>query len=378
DREGWSSSIYQEDGSLVCSNSRNGHTSSDRICVSPAEEITVDIPLSPVPEVNIYGRVIDSIGNPIGGAVIQALWPRSDSAYWRKGGALQTATTQMDGSFVFSVPAVQAMFPDSNPYNNYLRVWANARVELRSCCDTLTKQNRNSATKEVGPLNIGDSDRNIGDLIISTLDISCGNVTGKIKNDFTENPLPDVTAIIYSQTEITNGLGKYIYDCPEEGYRLSAGNASFIARHNGYYEYRSDGNNWYNRGPNVNIVANEVSEYDAVLWPRGYGNIEVIVLDERTAMPVPGSDVVLKTYTNTLYNDVTNSSGIVDFVGVEETWPPADLPTGNSYYNYGERIHSVNVSHTSGVYLPVNKTISVLNKGENITITVYLKTQGGL
>lgn len=379
DRHGWSSARVQEDNSVVCGNPRNGNSASDRICVSPGDEETVNLPVVPVPEVLITGRVVDNTGKVLPGAVVRARWPRSgDSADWRKGNAVMSAAAAADGRFSFSVPAVQGMFANANPFQDYLQVWASASVQVMTCCNTTAMENRSSITQNVGPLFPGDGPRDIGDLVIPANDRNCGNATGKMMEKFSGgSAIPGVSVRILG-SELTDGAGVYLYSCPAQGFKIPQGGYEFLADKSGYYSYRSGGNMWYASRAGVSILANQVAIYDGRLWPIGAGTVTGTVKDAGSGNPLDGADVELRLYTGARSTAKTDSSGRFRFDNVLETWPPPSLPANDPYYQHAARTHSVHVTHPSGIYLPKDQGIPQLNAGETVDMTILLTTQGNM
>ncbi len=379
DKEGWSSAETQADGTLVC-NGRNGSAATDRIEVRAGETTEVDIEVQDVPRATVTGRVIDSDGAPIVGATVYARWPRSDQADWRSNGSRQTATTGTDGRFTFIVPAVQEMFANSNPSQNYLQVWASARVSFIGCCNTPSTQNRNSSTKTIGPLflnNVVDGgDFTIGDVS----DHSCGDVEGVVFDAQSGGTLSGAAVRIRSTNASTNGAGFYEYVCPDEGFRLrvSAATTAQISL-NGYYNLISTGNNWYSAlgVPEAVIIKDTLQQYDARLWPEGFGQVRVRVFDEDTGLTIPDIRVTLRLYTGFASNQITEGSGEVTFDSVLETWPPPLLPQTDPYFNHGVLRHTVSVEDTNDVYIPVSVTTEALNAGETITVNINMQRQSG-
>ena len=79
--DGWSSARKGAGGELMCQHSWNGGPAGagddpDRICVNPGDDITVEVPLVPIPRATITGRVVDnSTGQGIVGATVYVNWP---------------------------------------------------------------------------------------------------------------------------------------------------------------------------------------------------------------------------------------------------------------------------------------------------------------
>ena len=381
-REGYSTAVVQEDLSLICGNPYNGNGVSDRIEVFPGDNIQVNLPVTPVPEVIITGRVVDSDGQPVANATIRARWPRSDgSRDWYKGSALQTATTDGSGQFSFSVPAVQAMFANSNPVNNYLQVWARGSVSIKVCCDVQRNVNRNSNTLYPGPLFPGDGPRDIGTLVISSQDEQCGDVGGTVIDDATGNTLDGVEVRI-SQTEFTDGAGDYIIACEQgqTGYRLQARRYNFRGIRAGYYTNESRGNDQYqrraNNGYDANIIADTLIDYDARMWPQGFATVVVNVFDQTTGLPMDGVEVMLDPYFGSNVTQTT-MGGVATFSGVVETWPPPGLPA-DGYYRTNVQNHGLEIDHDPANYQPHSETIQNLEAGETRNITVFLRRNGGV
>lgn len=381
-REGYSTAVVQPDFSLVCSNPYNGNSAVDRIEVYPGDNLKVDLPVVPVPEVLINGRVVDSNGQAVANATVRARWPRSDGSYdWRKGNTLQTVMTDGNGDFTFSVPAVQGLFANNSPGNNFLQVWARGTVSVMTCCDVLRNVQRDSQLVFAGPLYPGDTPRDIGTLVISSQDQDCGNVGGIITDDFSGNTLPGVNVNI-SAIDITDGMGEYLMECAagQSGYRLPTRNYRFTSIRGGYYTNQSVGNSQYTRrgssGYDVGINTATTTNYDARMWPRGFANITVTVFDQTTGQPMEGVTVVFDPYFGSNVTQTT-SGGVVTFNNVPETWPPPGLPN-DGYYRLNVSNHRIQINHDPANYQPYEEVIQDLEAGETMSITVFLRRNGGV
>lgn len=384
-REGYSTAVVQADTSLICSNPYFGNAASDRLTVMPGDNLVVDLSVIPVPEITITGRVVDSDLNPIANATVRARWPRSTGSTgydWRRdGGSIVTATSQADGTFSFNVPVVQEMFPNSNPSQNYLRVWARGQVSIVRCCDNPQTVTRNSALRLIGPLDSSQDGTDFGDFIISKEDEDCGDVGGNIIDDLTTNSLDNVDVNI-SATDVTDAVGRYDIVCPpaETGFRLRRGSYRFRGTRSGYYQNDSNGNNQYARrtsnGRDVYIQTDTKIEYDARMWPRGFGNIEVTVLDQTTGLPMDGVDVRFSPYSGSS-TTLTTVAGDVTFTALPETWPPPGLPN-DGYYRTNSRTHTISINHDPANYLPATQVIPNLNDGDTLSITIMLQRVGGV
>lgn len=381
-REGYSTAVVQDDTSLTCFNPYNGSSAADRIEVRPGDNIQLDLPVTPVPEVVITGRVIDSNGQPVANATVRARWPRSDYQDWRKGTQLQTAATDNSGNFTFRVPAVQAMFPASDPNRNYLEVWARGRVAVMTCCDLVQNVDRDSNRAYPGPLFPGDPPRDIGTLVISAQDQDCGNVGGTVIDDATGNALPGVSVDV-AITDITDATGDYEIACDpaQTGYRLQTNSYRFTAQRSGYYTNQSQGNDQYNRrgsgGYDVRINTDTVTDYDARMWPRGFANVTVTVFDQTTGQSMDGVAVVLDPYSGSNVTQVTTGGGVATFSNVPETWPPVGLPS-DGYYQTGTRNHGLEINHDPANYQPHAEVIQDLRSGETRSIIIQLRRNGGV
>ncbi len=377
---GWSSAIEQASGTLMCTNPFTGSAATDRITVNPGDNITVQVPLFPVPMATVRGRVVDETGVGLSGAYILARWPdvRGTVAWWWRMGTYPYAITDSTGNYVYSVPATQEMF--ANDATGALRLQAQKSLTFLNCCNALTSSLKYSPYVSVNNLFTG-SVITAPDLVIPTLHpTDCGNVQGNVKDDSTGNALNGVTVTVQGSNAATVSTGDYIYQCsnPSLGFRLPAGSSKFVARKNGYYDYDSAGNMWYRPGPNVNILTNLVTTYDGKLWPIGTGTIIVNILDNQSGNPINGAEVKLTTYTGSQVTLTTTSSGQVTFNNVLETWPAVGLPSVAFYDTTTFRVHSLNVTEPSNIYDPVvNFPTPILQKGNTITINIRLVLKGG-
>ena len=391
-REGWSSAVVGDDGSLTCPNPYNGSTDSDRICVDPGEEVDIDMPLYPVPRATITGRVVDSDGNALADATVYAYWPRNNGQGgedWEVTGADQTATTSEDGTFVFSVPAVQEMFPEDPSQAQFtslsisqlnLQIRARARFPIMVCCDEAGSRSLYGPMMFVGPLYDGTSG-DVGDLIIPIPDDrECGNVLGLITNDFNNTPVPAVDVEIRGDHEDTDFVGNYAFECAEEGFRMPAGHYEvFVDDLEDYYDYGSRGNMWYASRPDVVIQENQITTRNAQLWPVGRGTVIVRVYHEGTEVPLSGMEVELITYDGEQHlNGVTGEDGSVTLYNVLETWPPPAISPDDTYYRHETRFHVLTVEDPSDVYFPETIEASEIDAYETVEIIVNLVKKGGV
>lgn len=369
---GWSSAVEQEDASLICTNPFNGSIATDRIIVNPGDNLTVNVPLYPVPLATVKGKVTDSSGNGLAGAVLYARWPDGNS-WWRKNSAYLTATTDASGNYTYLVPAAQEMFPN-NP-SGALTLRAEHNMPFTGCCDSpqqVLKYGYLALTNLFEGSTISAPDIVIPD----AGSVTCGNVKGVIKDGSSGSTLNGAGVNVQGVGTNTAGAGDYIYQCPGTGYRLPIGLSRFYASLGAYYGYDSAGNYWYSPAPSVNIKANQMVDYDAKLWPVGYGKVIVNVLDAGTNFPISGAKVRLQTYNGGDITLTTAGDGKATFNNTLETWPPVGLP-GDPYYSQTARGHALTTTHPSGFYSSDSRGIPILQKGDTVTITVKLTPSGG-
>lgn len=377
DPQGWSSAIAQEGGTQVCSNPYNGNSASDRITVNPGDDITVDVLLDPVPRATISGQITDETGIPIPNATVLAYWPIATHG----GGNwpwIIRATADASGNYSYSVPAVQELFPNINNDANKLRVIATGNVMVKNCCNAENLQSRNSNPVYVGPLFDGTSVSNVN-FVITRTTIQCGNARGHIKDALSGGMLVNASVQVGGVGDNTDSSGEYLYECPAEGFKLPAQLSALGAQMINYYDYSTYGNNWYNAAPHVNVRANEMVVYDAKLWPKGYGDLEVTVIDAGSLYPVKGATVTLSTTTGLFPNKVltTGNDGIALYSNLNETWPPPDLPIGDPYYKRTTLGHNLTVDHISGTYTRATASVPVLQKNSLLKVEIKLFPAGG-
>ncbi|MCC6759160.1 MAG: hypothetical protein IT395_06015 [Candidatus Omnitrophica bacterium] len=369
---GWSSAVEQADASLICTNPFNGSIATDRIIVNPGDDFPVDVPLYPVPMATVKGKVVDSVGNGLAGAVLYARWPDGNS-WWRKNSAYITTTTDASGNYNYLVPAVQEMF--ANNGSGALTLRAEHNMPFTGCCDS-PQQVLKYSYLAVTNLFEG-STVNAPDMVIPDAgNLTCGNVKGVIKDGSSGAALNGAGVNVQGVGTNTAGAGDYIYQCASTGYRLPVGLSRFYASLGSYYGYDSAGNYWYSPAPSVNIKTNLIVDYDAKLWPVGAGKVIVNVLDAGTNFPISGAKVRLQTYNGGDITLTTVADGKATFNNTLETWPPVGLP-GDPYYNQTPRGHALNTTHPSGFYSSDSRGIPILQKGDTLTIDVKLTPSGG-
>jgi len=374
--EGWTSAIVQDDGSIVCTSQFYGSSSLDRILVEavpPNNDVTVNIPLVPVPMAIIQGHVYDNQGNPLKDADIRVKWHDNHSFRYFSN------ATNSSGFYSVSVPANQEMYP--NQTSNYLKVRARAKITYQRCCDVPVTTDVNTSYERVGPLFTGSVVTQ--DFVVSKNDYVCGDADGFVKNMFTSGGgISGVDVDIQTGgDENTDGAGFYDFECSNGGYRIRAGNRHVSAQKSGFYKYNTQGSSfWYANRPRINIKANKNTAYQIIrLWPEGDGDIVITVLDNANDQPLQGMDVRLTEYDGSTKNDSTNGSGEANYNNVDETWPPVGLP-GDSYFSQSSRLHNIKVTDPSGNYVSSGTvTLPALNKNSTLNFTIRLNSsQGGL
>ncbi len=372
--DGWSSAYVQADNSLVCTNPYWGIDANDRICVEPADNLNLTIPLDRVPTVRVTGRVTGLAPNQEGRVYVY--WPRREgNPYY------QWFATGINGTFDIQVPAVQSLFGDANPVQDYLLLRPYGPVLYQGCCESNATTNRYGAYYQVGPLFEGDSPRDAGLLDLPAYpDSQCGNVHGEIHDAKTSASIHGASVTLRGVNQNTT-LGQYLYACPGSGFRLPQGaNQVFVTNHAQYYAFASNGNLQYASRPGADIVADTLTQYNASLWPRGYGRVDVNVVDASTTGPIANVMVNLKQYDGTILTGTTDAHGLVTFNSVLETWPPADLPAANPNFRYTQRDHTVTAvsSPTENYTLPASEAVTGLNAGDTVAVTINLLPKGAM
>ncbi len=383
EKEGWSSAQFPLNGSgaLDCRTGVPGDAQADqKVCVNPGEkDRTIDARVKPVPTATIKGRIIDKNNLPINGAIIDAFWPVNTdqgARQWVRNGSAVIANSGNDGRFVFTAPAVREMFNFGGSNNDKLKLRIQAKVSIKVCCNQPSEPTI-TVEKLIGPISNG-AVIDLGDIMITVSDLDCGNAQGVIRNDQSGAGVSSATVTVLGLNTDTVGGGSYLYSCPSaaQGFKIPVGSSSFKVVKNGFYSYSSTGNFQYNAAANINIIKNQTTNYDAKMWPQGFGNIHVTVHDKSTGGPIAGIKVVFRGYNAGVINKNTDAGGHADFDGVIETWPAAGLPA-SSYYNHTSQSHQIEVSDPSGAYFSKNVTVGTLNAGQTLPVNVDLEGQGG-
>jgi hypothetical protein len=176
-------------------------------------------------------------------------------------------------------------------------------------------------------------------------------------------------------------VGDYVYQCDgdesENGFRLPSGAASVLSAKGGYYSFTTAGNTWYAASSGVTILAGQMVDYNAKLWPMGSGNLDVTVINNGNNLPISNARVDLLTYAGTHIVLTTDSEGKAIFQNVMETWPPVNLPA-DLYYKHNVLSHSLTTTHPSGVFSSdLNHPITDLQRNNTMPITIRLNQGGG-
>ncbi|MFP4472642.1 MAG: hypothetical protein ACLFPX_02055 [Candidatus Omnitrophota bacterium] len=404
--DGWSSSFS-------AGHSWNGGGDGDTVILRIGETTEVDVPLRPVPQAVVYGQFTLS-GQPLTRSAALYMktsrWAsihsyassRCDPAqgHFPCNGIRTTAT----GTYRLPVPALQEFLPDTATHQLRIQareIWA----DVEQCCQTVEQTRLYDSYRYLDA--DGEGSRSLLSGTIEQYNTDkvppppyvCGDVEGEVFDDKTGDPIVSgAVQLSYGGRESTDGSGDYEYVCPdpmfdEQGnqtaFRVKKGNNALYAWKGGYYSYRMPGNLWYDSGSSY-LYVKENERIDAgriELWPRGYGDLRVTVLDADTAEPLNGMTVDLSYYSSAGPGDpsalTTDDAGSVLFSRVLETWPPEDLPeTG---YKTTVRRHSAAAEDPAGRYLQVNRDaqdrpvpypVSVIADGLQ-TLTILMEDTGG-
>ncbi len=374
---GWSSSVVQGTGSLLCAQPWNGSSAPgvDRICVSPGDNVEVNIPVVPVATATINGYVRDSNGVPISNADITIRWPDNGNYPWPNKPSL--VRTDVNGLYTAIVPAVQSLFP--NNAANYLRISASANANITRCCNIPGTVRVNSPVVTFGPLVSGDI-RSGGDLTVTTTPQSerCGDAQGLFRDGRTGSGLSGV-AVTLATVLNTTASGSYIFQCtpPVAGaFSIPVRNYTLTATKANYYSFTTAGNEYYTRVGSGVVAVNEAlmnSVGTLDLWPRGTGTVRVNVVRQGSSAPIVGASVSLSGPAS--INRSSDASGLALFNNATESWPVPEV-VGNARYNQTVRDYTVSVTHSA--YENAGQSAVKLDRGNTVTITVTMIPKGGM
>ncbi len=370
--DGWSSSIVRTD-SVECANPWVGNSSTDRIKVSPGENIVVNIPLVKTPTATLQGYVRDQNEQAIAGAEIYVNWHNGN--VWQNKPQGKTDGT---GFYSVVVPAEQSLFQNSTDF--YVRVWAQAKGSFIQCCEEATTSVRKSGTLSVGPLYSGDISSK--DFIIDTSaqQQECGNAQGRVINDRDSSAgVPNANIQMSLQANTTDSNGKYVYSCAskEVAFRLPVGLTNVVVESNNFYPYTSAGNKYYKSQPAVKIEKDQnLTVPDIGVWPIGKGRIHGIVLNAKTDTPIPNIEIKLMLSAATsVMTVITDSKGEFTLDSVEETWPPSG--TANKHYVETIRNHYFTAAETA-LYEGYQGDEFTLKAGDDIKVEIQLVPRGAV
>jgi hypothetical protein len=403
--------------SVNCANPRNGNAVSDRIHLESGDNIEVSVPLAPVKMATLQGYVKDDAGTPITGANGAHIYVRwHDQVQWVP--YPYQFVTDASGWYSIPVPAEQELFPDT--VNNYLLALAYGRVDAKQCCDSNGLSWQDSADgddadtsiwERVGPIKENAVIRK--DFVINRVQtVTCGDADGKVINDKIGSSVsPAGVRVTISSNTTTNASGDYIYQCtppatddnpdfrsiPVSTYTVTAATATgATAPDLNFYPYSSAGNAQYlpRPGGGIQIIAGALTSYDLIrLWPKGKGNIRVIVQERGTGIAINDIKARLVLFDNkTVIDKLTGADGTngeAFFADVMETWPPPDLiqrDPGKTYYNFSPQKYRVEVSDSFEIkrYESVvqeipdsSMDIPDVTPNETVTVLIELDRIGG-
>lgn len=398
DFRGWSSSLPEEQvaaGHVTsgCQASWFGSSILDDVCVTPGSTTVVDAPLKyGIPSKILKGKVRDTNGNILVGATVTI--DGANFPYTNKPASM-TVTTDATGSYQIVVPAKQAYF-----FDNEERIVGEASytATYTTCCNQ-----PNTVSKSSGRLNLMNiyalsPPELTYDFVINITpppNSNCGNADGTVKNDKTGAVVSGVNVALYgaSNWKATSLTGAYKFSCSSASpppYSLSVGTypvvTQWVQNSAEFYEFSSTGNDIYtprttwSADGRVAVNTNLVTTVPLFgIWPVGYGNFEVVVVDQVTDAPVQNAKVELfgdgYLVDGVWYTDVL---GKVTFTHMNETWPPALLPAGNPNYKYTPvRKYSFKVTHPNYINTH-NEPAFTLDAGETKpAFVVELIKEGG-
>lgn len=390
---GWSSavdtdfdSVADQCGNPWVGNSAIENVSTNKLCVSPGDQVIQNIFVVPVPTTTVTGKVSSdgAQNNGIAGATVYWRWPNGGTyTLLGSGNPPFSVRTDTGGLYSLVVPALQSFLP--NVSSNYAQMRASASVPVTQCCNILSSTLRYSPASgwdRVGPLPPPASKNFVIDL--GSIVNNCGSAQGQVIDVSTGAGLPGVSVVLGGLTRTTDGSGNYSYTtCPDgvTPHPLTVGSygVTAVRKDSGgqdiYYAYSSAGNSYYNSSGNVAITANNLKLVpDIGLWPIGQGTLKVLVKRANETL-IPGAAVV-GTGPQTLSGS-TDGNGEAVFSLIRESWPPTNLPFPN-FYNFKSTVnnYTINVSHSA--YVPSVQSDVAVTPGDETLRTFTLIPLDGM
>ncbi|MCA9406832.1 MAG: hypothetical protein KC684_09850, partial [Candidatus Omnitrophica bacterium] len=388
-RDGWSSAVVPQGSSAGnCGRPWIGNPGLDRLEVGPGETKTEIALVTPVPTATVIGIVMDHTAKPIPNAELYVRWPNGNRYY------LSTAPAGYSdafGRYSISVPAAQSLFPTVGDPSQYMIIWASTTTKHTKCCDieesAVVTSPQTDPDRRVGPLVAGGVVSK--NLIITTTPTrqECGNTTGGIFNDplsGRSGPIDNAQVNIGGVSKWTNGAGQYLHECEvgQTGYRITIGSPTTLVSRGDYYDFRSTGNAYYNSF-SLNVDPGQLNTIPSIrLWPKGFGTLQINVIEKDTGLPVPGANVeVFRSYNNSLVyeEEDLDGDGQVVVSNMEESWPPDAVAADTSgYYSKTPRTFNIIVSYPPDPVNVPNGTVSgvTVKQGQTTTINVILDIPG--
>lgn len=353
----------------------------DRLCVSAGDEKIVNAVLDPIPTTTVSGVVRDSDNNLLKNASIYFIWPSHISQV-----RLAKATTDANGFYLATVPAVQDLFP--NDYSHTATLSAQYNFSSNTgCCSAPSFDLKRT---DVATPDLRSGTPQTVNFVIQKPPAPenqiCGNLTGVVKDYQTSANIQGATIDVASTAAQSQNDGGYHFVCGTSalGYKIPIGNVAYEISKSGYYTRTTKkSDSFYVQNPlSLSITQNPPNPpvFNPTLLKTGTGTVKVYVRDENENS-LSGINVAFYSYSGTTPWIVpTNSGGESVFPSAVESWPPPSI-TDQDEFNLQPLKHKIvangNAVSPNPAYGTAQETDIELLNGQVKTIYMTLTATPG-
>jgi hypothetical protein len=381
----------------------------DNIEVNPGDNVTIDIPVQPVPMTMLSGTIRVNPGQILRSPRINILWtwfpstlPVPAPGNWLNQFAQRDWVGPIiNNEFAYNipVPAIQAMLPNQN--GHFLLIRPTTGIGVQGCCDNIFAETGRAIVANdtertpgrqhpdgwvrVGPLFEGIPAQQ--DFLINAMNQvqACGGLQGTTNVPATVVVNNGVGNIPIGTPGNTGYQTNVCANNPGNPYSLGAADYEVLATANNFYDYTTRGNDFYTRwgsgavrvdaqDPSMPQGINLTRGPDIRLLPRGFGTMTITVVRGGGAFLGAGTTVQLAGPS--VRTGVTDANGQVTFANIPETWPSPAARTSPEFNT--TTIRNYTITATRPVFRTAERAGVTLNAGEQGAMTIELIPVGGI